>query len=190
MAVGDVTGIIGAASGILALGVASWAARSARRSADEAAALRAQDAERLADEREARHDQLAPVHPGVLQANFGTVNFAGQRGLFVYLTLPRSYRVRGRGCYSDTSWTDLTLPGVLDGGVAHNLCIESWTQDQTEPRIQHLLFDLWPPLPGDAVSLWSCPCGRPSGETLTPPGHWQMRVDFKPPPRSRIRTMT
>jgi hypothetical protein len=74
--------------------VAVWAARSARSSAAEARRVREQGGERLQVKRQARHDALAPTHPGVIDAYVKTSPIGGE-SLYGTPVFPRHYRVRG-----------------------------------------------------------------------------------------------
>jgi hypothetical protein len=55
--------------------------------------------------------------------------------------------------------------------------IEPWGSGREEPGTKEILFKFWPPVEGvDRGEVWSCGCGRPGGETMEGPGHWERRV--------------
>lgn len=152
-------------------------AKSSARSADEAARSRVIDEERRRDEREERHDGLAPKVPAEIKAEFRpNERLGGGHGsLFGSITMPRGYRVKAEALMGQ-SRSELGLGMVAAPGREVELQIEPWHPDQEAPRVAEIEFRFWPPLEGDDVPSWSCGCGRPTGETLEGRGHWEQRV--------------
>lgn len=149
----------------------------ARRSADEAKRMREVDEDRRRQEREQRHEQLAPGLPVEINAEFRENERlgGGQGSLFGAVTVPRGYRVKAEAVMG-RSRTELGLSMVAAPGREIEFQIEPWHPDQEAARTGEVLFRFWPPLEGDDVSTWGCGCGRPTGETLDGPGHWEQRV--------------
>lgn len=164
-------------------GVSVWAivyarrsAQASRDSADEARRLREIEADRRADEKEHRHEQLAPDLPAEIEAELGGAWSAGQGTLFGSIRVDRAYRVRAFGRAGE-SLTPLSLPSVAPAGERVRFAIEAWASGRREPNIKEVVFKFWPPVDGaDQTSAWNCGCGRPTGETMDGPGHWERRV--------------
>jgi hypothetical protein len=167
------------------LGLSVWAlvysrrsAAASRDSADEAKRLREIEAERRAEERERRHEELGPVLPGQIEAEFRENRRlgGGHGSLFGAITLPRGYRVKAEARIG-RSRTELSLGMVVAPGREVEFQIEPWHPEQEKPRTDEIVFRFWPPVEGaDDVSAWACGCGRPSGEAMDGPGHWEQRV--------------
>lgn len=157
-------------------GVSVWAIVYARRSADEARRMREIEADRRADEKERRHEELAPDVPAEIEAELGGAWQLGHGSLFGSFLVGRPYRVRAFG-RSGESLTPLSLPSIAPGGELIRFAIEPWSPGRNRPAIQEILFKFWPPVEGvDRGEVWSCGCGRPGGDTMEGPGHWERRV--------------
>lgn len=172
--------VVAAASCAVAVWAIVYARRSAqasRDSADEARRLREIGADRRTDEKEQRHEHLAPELPSELEAEFReNERLGGGHGsLFGAITIPRSYRVKAVAVMGQ-SRTELGLSMVVAPGREVEFQIEPWHPDQEAARTTEILFRFWPPIEGDDVPTWGCGCGRPTGETLDGPGHWEQRV--------------
>ncbi|MFD9947668.1 hypothetical protein ACFWYW_46620 [Nonomuraea sp. NPDC059023] len=177
MDLSDLFAGLGAATGTAALVVSIWSARSARRSAVEAGKLRQIEADRRGDEISAQHDGLAPPHPGAIDG-FLRPN-EGDQDLWGTISFPRGYRVRAE-TWSGRSLSPISLPNVLEPHHAYEFYIENMPNDgTTQPTTQQIRFHLWPPLVGDNVPMWSCPCGVATPEGSMNPGHWELRVPLK-----------
>ncbi|WP_162642339.1 hypothetical protein [Streptosporangium sp. 'caverna'] len=161
---------------------AAISARAARRSANEAARLSGIEAERRRDEREERHERLAPSHPGSIVAVLEESAVGGPKNLFGSITVPRDYRVQAEGWVRD-SYTLLSLPLLLHANRPYRFHIEHWPPDREEPQTQEVRFHFWPPVDVDDTDPWTCSCGRPTGENADSFGHWELRVPitYEPP---------
>lgn len=158
-------------------------ARSARRSASASEAIQRVEEARRPEELQATHDQLAPGYPA---ARFFMKDGTGGSSLFAEITLPRTYRVQAEG-WIGNSYSQLAgLPLLAHGGRPYTVHIEHWPQDRRQPRTEEIRLKLWPPVKDadDNSHVWQCPCGRPTGETATGPGHWEVRIPvvYEPPP--------
>ncbi|GAA3957228.1 hypothetical protein GCM10023085_44690 [Actinomadura viridis] len=183
-----VIGGVGAATGIGSLVVATVAVRYAKRSAHhagrsalhagesaaEARHLREIEADRRAEEKEYRHEELAPNLPSAIDAAFKRDVNGG--ALYGSITLDRQYRVRAFGCAGE-SLTELALSSITPLNEAMEFVIEAWAPGQVRPRLVEIIFKFWPPVEGSGhQQVWSCGCGRPNGDSLGGDGHWERRV--------------
>lgn len=188
--IASIIGGVGAVTGMVSLVVAIVAVRHSRRSADhagrsadhageaavEARRLREIEADRRTDEKERRHEELAPDLPSEIEAELGGAWSAGQGTLFGSIRVDRAYRVRAYGRAGE-SLTLLSLPSVAAGRERVRFAIEPWAPGRDEPGTTEILFKFWPPVESvDRGEVWSCGCGRPGGETMEGPGHWERRV--------------
>lgn len=174
---------------------AEGAAESARKSAAEAAALTAIEADRRVEEKEAAHDRQGPVPPAEIELEFKpNRNVGGGHGsLFATITAPRGYRVQAQAVYDNGTRTGTGLGTTVKPNQPEEFFVEHWHPDQTEPKTKELWIRFWPPLEPDGLDVWTCPCGRPTGESLggasgNDPGHWEWRVPvvfYRP----RVRTI-
>lgn len=172
--------VVAAAGFVVAVWAIVYSRRSSqasRDSADEARRLREIEADRRTDEKERRHEEVAPDLPPEIEAELVGAHVAGHVSLFGAIRMDRAYRVRAYGRV-EASLVPLSLPSVLPGrGELVRFAIEHWTDGQEEPRTAEIMFKFWPPVDGvDRGEVWSCGCGRPGGETLEGPGHWERRV--------------
>ncbi|GLW13174.1 hypothetical protein Misp01_83020 [Microtetraspora sp. NBRC 13810] len=153
------------------------AADAARRSAEEAATI-------SQIERERRHDDLGPAHPGEIVAV--AEQTSGGRSLFGSITVARGYRVKATG-WNGTASTLISLPLVLHANQPYRFHIEHFPADAQKPTTEELRFAFWSPIAEDEVPTWSCPCSRPTGEQADGAGHWELRVPvgYRRPPRVR-----
>lgn len=178
---------IALAAFVVAVGAGYFAAvsaRAARRSADEAARLSGIEAERRHDEREDRHDRLAPPHPGKVAATLEDSAIGGSPSLFATITVPRAYRVQAAG-WNGTSRTPISLPLLIHANQPYRFHIEHWPAGREEPQTREVWFRFWPPIEDiDDTDPWTCPCGRPARENTDKPSHWELRVrvTYDPPP--------
>ncbi|TYK45103.1 hypothetical protein [Actinomadura decatromicini] len=167
-------------------GVSVWAivysrrsAAASRDSADEARRLREIESDRRTDEKQRRHEELAPELPPEIEAVVGGAWQLGMGALYGTIRVRRSYRVRAYGRAGE-SLTPLSLPSIVPAGEPLQFVIEPWTsalRTGGEPSIKEILFKFWPPVEGvDHGEVWSCGCGRPGGETMEGPAHWERRV--------------
>lgn len=168
-------------------GVSVWAivysrrsAAASRDSADEARRLREIEADRRADEKESRHERLDPGLPSELEAEFrANEEIGGGHGsLFARITVPRGYRVKAEALMGQ-SRQGIGLGLVVEANREVEFQIEPWFPNQEKPRTKETVFRFWPPLEGDNVPVWGCGCGRPTGETVDGPGHWEQRALVK-----------
>lgn len=166
------------------------AAASARKSADEAAALTAIEADRRREEKDRWHHELAPSLPNEIVATLekGPYN---QYSVIGALTLAgtKAYRVDAEALFVRGGGTPVSLPLVLEPG-AHTFHIEHWAPDQEFPAVGAIAFKFWAPVEQDETELWDCPCGQPTAETAGRGGHWTrtIRVAFKDD-RPRLRSI-
>ncbi|MEU9886966.1 hypothetical protein [Sphaerisporangium sp. NPDC051011] len=159
---------------------AAISAAAATKSADEAARLTQIEAARDRVANEASHRQLAPAHPGEIAATLE--GEAHNASLFGSITLTGTYRVQAQGVVGETRTAISGLPLLLHAHKPHRFHIEHWPKDRKRPQTTEILFRFWPPIAEiDDTDPWTCPCGRPTGETMNGPGHWEMRVPVKPP---------
>lgn len=172
-----VVAVAGLAVAVQAAVSSHRSAKSAERSAEEAAKSRAIDEDRRRQEREQRHEDLAPDLPGNINAEFRpNERLGGGHGsLFGKIVVPRGYRVRAVALMGQ-SRSELGLGMVVVPGREVEFQIEQWHPDQEAPRTAEIVFRFWPPLEGDDVPSWECGCDRPTGETADGPGHWEHRA--------------
>jgi hypothetical protein len=200
----DIVGVVGGSVGILVAlpslyfarraanaGVdsataAREAAEAARRSADEAAALTQIERERRKDEREQRHEELGPDSPGAIVAELREGR--ATKSLFGSIHVPNNYRVRAAAIFHGGGETELGIPLIIHANERVDLHIEQWPPGSTQPKTQAIKFQFWPPLKGDGVDVWTCPCGRPVDESIGAPGHWEwvVPVVWEQPKKNRV----
>lgn len=168
--------VVSVVSGGGAVWYARQSAAEAGRSADEAERLTRIEADRRSEEKERRHEELAPNLPVEIEAALGGAVSAGA-ALYGLVQMDRAYRVKAFG-RSGPSLTQLAFPSVTRAREPVRFVIEPWTEGSVEPSIKEIVFKLWPPAEGDVGNVWSCGCGRAAGETETVdgPGHWERRV--------------
>ncbi len=160
---------------------AKASAEAAGRSADEAERMTRIESDRLRDERDARHEALAPVLEGKVTIDLEGAN-PNRLGLFGWITLARTYRVQAEGWTGSALTPTSGLPVLLHAHTRYKFHIEHWPNGRTKPQTQELRFRFWPPVADlDDTDAWTCPCHRPSGETMNGPGHWEVRVPVEPP---------
>lgn len=149
----------------------------ARRSADEAERMREIEAGRRADEKELRHEKLAPELPAEMEAVLGGRFLAPGGGeLYGSIEVSRTYRVTAFG-RAGASETPLAFPATTRPNEEMRFVIEPWPPARTRPSFEEIVFRFWPPVEGvDQGDMWSCNCGRPGGETMDGAGHWERRV--------------
>lgn len=172
--VGAIGGIIGTGGGMVGIVIAGLAKRHARESAEEAAKLTAIEQERRAEERERRHEDLAPQLPGeiVMELRDGRAT----QSLFGAITVTRSYRVQAEALFRSGGKSLLGMPAVLRPHQRVEFEVEKWPAGATQPKTEAVKFRFWPPIEGDDVDTWACPCSKPTGESLDGPGHWECTV--------------
>ncbi|MFG1680746.1 hypothetical protein ACGFNP_11310 [Nonomuraea sp. NPDC049269] len=161
-------------------------------SAKEAAKLTQIESQRRQDEREDRHELLAPALPREIETTLEQGSISGHKSLFanVVVTSPRNYRAHVVG------WTGTSMVPVsgLDlqvlGQRMYKLHIEHWAADQEAPHVKELRFKFWPPMGVDESNPWSCACGRPTSEDTERLGHWEIRLPVERPRRPRIRILS
>jgi hypothetical protein len=157
------------------------AAETGRRTADEAAALTEIERDRRQSERQERHENHAPLSPGRIIAELrdGTATAS----LFGSITVTAGYRVLADAQFATGGSTRIGLPSILHPNQPYDFQIEQWPPGSTQPVTKEIRFRFWPPIEGDGVDGWTCPCGRPTGESLDGPGHWEWRVPvvYNPP---------
>lgn len=148
-------------------------AASARRSADEAARISTIETERW-------HDDHKPPSPGQIVAELRAGTPADS--LWGKISVPHGYRVNADAYYDTGGSTLLSLP-LLHPNQVYDLHIEQWPPGSTRPKVKEVRIRFWPPLDVDKIDAWTCPCGRPTGETTDGPGHWEWRVPvvYDPP---------
>jgi hypothetical protein len=146
-------------------------AMSARRSADEAAAMTKLSLEQ-------RHDDLAPgPAPAEIAA---TVRGGGVTDSLVgSITVPRGYRVKATAYFRTGGSTELSIGPVLHANQPVMFQVEKWPPGSEKPVTKEIRFRFWPPIEGDDVEPWSCRCGKPTGDTMDGPGHWEWRVPVR-----------
>ncbi|MFB9880969.1 hypothetical protein ACFFMN_23775 [Planobispora siamensis] len=120
-----------------------------------------------------RHEELGLPQPVELQLEVKTGGLNG-RWLAGTITLPRRYRVQAEARWGCFFSTHLHLPDFAEG--RQEFFIEHWKDVQETPVTDLVVIRLWPPVDGDEPNPWSCPCGGPTGETLSGPGHWEVRI--------------
>lgn len=149
-------------------------AEAARRSADEAAALNEIEAERRVEERARWHHELGPTPPGkfVAESRKGTPTDT----LVAAITVPRGYRIRAEAIFHDGGSTSAGLGNVLRPNQEAEFHFEQWPPGRKQAVTKEIWIRFWPPLDGDNVEVWTCSCGRPTGEALDGPGHWEWTV--------------
>lgn len=178
----DTSDWIALAAFVVAVAAAVFARQAvvqARRSADEAARSNEIDEDRRREEREKRHEDLAPEMPGEIDASFRPNRRlgGGHGSLFGTIKVPRGYRVKAEAVTTARSRTELSLGMVVPPDREVEFQIEPWHPEQGAPRTEEIVFRFWPPVEGaDDVPSWSCGCGRPGGATLDGAGHWERRV--------------
>lgn len=153
--------------------ISKEAAASAKKSADEAAAMTRIESERRAQEREDVHMRFKPRQPAGIAPELRTGNPTD--GLFGSITVEHGYRVRAEAIRSDGSRTPLSL-SVLHPNRPAEFHIEQWPPGQTEPVTKEIRISFWPPRAGDELELWACGCDRSSDESAGSPGHWEWRI--------------
>lgn len=160
-------------------GVSVWAIVYSRRSANEARRIREIEADRRTQEKEQRHEALAPNLPGELEAQYqeGPGHAPGEGVLFVRFRVPRMYRVRAFARAGEST-EQLHLDVVAKPDRDLEVVIERWHPERTEPRTEEVLFRFWAPTSEDAhLANWHCPCDRwMTGEVTEAEGHWEYRV--------------
>ncbi|MEU8278396.1 hypothetical protein ACFYOK_35580 [Microbispora bryophytorum] len=150
---------------------ADESAKAAQRSAEEAATI-----SRI--ERDRRHDDLAPPHPGEIQAEeeSDTRLGAGHYNVFGSITVPRDYRVRAQA-WNGTSLTPIALPLLLRANQPYRFHLDRLREGVTSGNPTEIRFRFWPPVPDlDDTDAWTCPCSRPAGTDVDARGHWELRV--------------
>ncbi len=182
MDAGDQIALVALIVSIASLAVAVWAiryakssAKSARDSANEAARLRRIEADR-------RHAELAPKPIERLEACYeGT---PPDLGTFTEFTVDGAgaYRIQVFAITDGTSRIQLCEPMLIHAGRSVYLQIDPSRESRGIITTRELLIKFWPPLESDDTDPWSCPCGKPTGETADAPGHWEQRVpvDYRP----------
>lgn len=163
-----------AASGEDSASSARVSAEASRRSADEAAALTRIEGERRSEERERWHHELGPGAPSAIVAELreGTATSS----LFGSIIVPRGYRILADAQFHSGGSTRIGVPTPLRANQPSEFQIEQWPPGATRPVSKEIRFRFWPPLEGDGVDVWTCPCGRPTGESMDGPGHWEWQV--------------
>lgn len=172
----------------VSLGISGWAivyARSSAKSnavmaeanrdmAEETTALRVLAAGQRRDETEQVHRDLAPPPPPVFEARL----FRGTPAdsLVASVAVPRGYRIKAEAIRDDGSSAGAGLGSLLHPNQEEKFHFEQWPPGSTQPVTKFIRIRFWPPLPGDGVDVWDCPCGRPTGEALDGEGHWEWRV--------------
>lgn len=176
-----VVAVPGATVGVLSYRYTKKAAASAAQSADEAAALGAIEADRRAEEKERWHHELGPTPPGEFVAEL----FKGMPtdSLISTITVQRGYRVQALAVRDHGNITGAGLGNVLHPNREERFHFEQWPPGSKQPVTKEIWIRFWPPLPGDGVDVWTCPCGKPTGESLEGEGHWEWRVKvtYDPP---------
>lgn len=202
--VGGVGGIVGIGIGGVSAVIAGLAKRDSRRSADasersavaaeksanEAAELNRIEQERRKDEREREHRELAPEIHGEIVAELR--DGRATPSLWGAITVPgNDYRVRATAVFEGGSSTELGIDHVIHSGQRVEIHIEQWPPGSERPKTKEIRFQFWPPIEGDGVDVWTCPCDRPVDESTGAPGHWERtcRVVFEPPPQPVSRSM-
>lgn len=144
-------------------------AKSAEKSAEEAATI-------SQIERDRRHDDLAPPHPGEIKAEEEPDARLG-RGhytAFGSITVPRDYRVKAEA-WNGTALTPIDLPLLLRANQPQRFFIDRTSNGKS--NVTEIRFQFWPPVPNlDDTDAWACPCARPTGDGATGRGHWELRV--------------
>ncbi|MEV7971271.1 hypothetical protein AB0O34_35550 [Sphaerisporangium sp. NPDC088356] len=156
------------------------AAEAARKSAEEAATI-----SRI--ERERRHDDLSPPHPGEITAEWdGARNANGTTNMVGSIAMPRDYRVQA-WAWNGTALTPVSLPLLLRGNQPQQFHIEQKPRGARAIQTQEMRFRFWPPIACvDDTTAWTCPCDGPTGEDTNGPGHWELRVQVTYAGRPRI----
>lgn len=157
--------------------------KSARRSADEAARMRQLDEDRRGEERERWHHECEPKLPAEIDARYRSSGEDGDGALFGEITVPRMYRVRAEAV-SGASRRQLSLDTVTRPDQPIEFMIEPRPPGATTVNTEEIVFRFWPPVEDtDGTGLWSCGCGRPNGQSMSGPGHWErpVRVRFRQP---------
>lgn len=177
--VGAVTGIAGLVVSIVSIRYVKRSTAHAGESAVESRRLREIEADRRVEEKERRHEDLAPNLPGELELEFrANERLGGGHGsLFGAITLPRGHRVKAEALMVGGSRSELSLGMVTAADREVGFQVEPWHPEQEKPRTEEIVFRFWPPVEGaDDVPAWGCGCGRPTGEGMDGPGHWERRV--------------
>lgn len=172
--------------GLATLGGVWWTIPHLRQQATETAAANDIELERQRLEHEAIHEDRAPKIPGVLEARLrrtpATDFLAGS------ITVDRTYRVHAEARIGETR-QEIALQMVLHPGRPYEFVIEKWPAGKKSAVTEEILFKFWPPLAGDGVEVWTCPCDEPTGEDMRGSGHWQrlVAVHYERLPAPRLR---
>jgi hypothetical protein len=137
--------------------------------------------ERIQAERQERHERRTPQPPGQIIAELREGRATAS--LFGSINVPTGYRVIAEAQFATGGSTRIGLPSVLHPNRPYDFEIEKWPPGSTQPVTREIRLRFWPPIEGDDVDWWTCPCGRPTGESLDGPGHWEWRVPivYNPP---------
>ncbi len=164
---------------LFALGVAIWAATSARRSANNSGISAKTATEALRRMGDKEHDFLGPVSPGVINA----VREPGPDGsggiAYGTLTVPRLYRARATRRLRGGGRVDFAPPsGELWPNTPWKFRIEELAAGTNGLTTEAITFRFWPP---DAAQTrgnpWGCPCDAASADQDgTGNGHWSYTV--------------
>jgi hypothetical protein len=160
--------------------VSRQAAESARQTVDEAAKMRAIEGDRRAEEREDLHMRFRPKPPAEIVAEL--VDGTPIKSLFGSITVQYGYRVKADAYFHGSGSTPLSI-STLHPNQPADIHIEQWPPGRTHPVTKEIRFRFWPPLESDGVDVWTCSCGRPTGESMDGPGHWELTVPvvYNPP---------
>lgn len=184
----DANTIITQAIAGLALLISGASLRMSVRATRANEGLRRVEEARLSDEVAATHDRLGPGTFPPLSCRVG--DGAGQRYLIAEIAFPRTYRIKACSRWdSGRSTQEISLDTLAHAGQTLTLHIEHWPDGKETPYTRDVLIKLWPPIEeADDVVPWACPCARPTGETLTGPGHWELALSlsFPTPPQPWI----
>jgi hypothetical protein len=171
---------------IFSVRAARGSERNSKKSAEAATESAATAKESLRRQGEQEHDRLAPMRPGVLTVKRKAGS--GRYGTWVVtVSFNRDYRVEAirRGHLlgmAEAPTSRANLGPVVHGGREYEFEIEPALPDVEGLNTAEVEFRVWPPIDGDPVSVWSCPCERPS-DPAGPP-HWAFT---EPVERKRIR---
>src|SRR5439155_25923889 len=101
----------------------------------------------------------------------------------------RGYRIQAEAILDSGTSTSAGLGNVLHPNREEKFHFEQWPPGSKKAKTREIRIRFWPPLDGDGVDVWDCPCGRPTGESMDGPGHWEWRVKVEyEPGRPRFRS--
>lgn len=163
-----------ALTGRLSAAASQESAEASRRSAEEAAKITVIETARRAEERQRLHDDLGPKPPGEIAAELH--KGSATDSLFGSITVPRGYRVIADALYVSGGSTRVALTSIIHPNRREDFQIEPWPPGSKHPVTKEIKFRFWPPLEVDNLDTWTCPCGRPTGESMNGPGHWEWTV--------------